>query len=114
MSQKKKKITLKERQAFPSAILVFGQVVNIEFSRIHGNYGLCDAEERMLTLDTTQTKEQAYDTLVHEIIHAVLGISGMAELFTDEQNEALTVALTTGLAKAVDVDKLRLDKLQEI
>lgn len=107
MSQKKKKITRKEQQAFPTEITVFGKVVGIEFNRIHGNYGLCDAEERLITLDTTQTKEQAEDTLVHEIIHAVLGISGIAEILTEEQNEAITVALTTGIAKAIDIEKLK-------
>jgi hypothetical protein len=65
-------------------------------------YGDCDITRRRIriSLKHNETDEQLERTLLHEILHAILGLSGQAERLegeNNEQEEGIVVALENAL-----------------
>jgi len=63
------------------------------------SYGECDGPAHKIKIKKSLTNEQKRLTVFHEILHAALYISGQSELLTEQQEEAIVVALENGLSQ---------------
>ena len=59
--------------------------------------GESNAVNRTLKIHTTQKGDEFERTLLHEIIHAALGIGGVAEILHSKAEEAVVVCLENAL-----------------
>jgi len=61
--------------------------------------GLTQGSDRKISVALAEnpTEELRKSTSFHEIVHAVLYVTGQSELLTNEQEEALVIALEHGL-----------------
>ena len=61
-------------------------------------YGTCDGAERKIELSPRIKGVQFEDTLLHEIIHGILYMSGNTQKLSTEREESIVIALETGLS----------------
>lgn len=80
-------------------------IMGINFKIIHkklpkDHYGETDLNKRQIAISSAITDDDVYeDTLLHEIIHAVLGVTGQSERLEENVEESLVVALEHGLSR---------------
>ena len=80
----------------PSKISILGQEIKIVYKDILDDN--CCGLFHPDTMDIEIKKDKYWrSTLIHEIIHAILCISGATELVTDKIEEALVCAIESGL-----------------
>ena len=67
--------------------------------------GLSDGNRRTISICTTsnRTPAEVHSTLIHEILHSIIFVSGQRNLLTPAQEEALVVALEHGLAPVLSL-----------
>ena len=88
-------------------INILGDIFKIEYpAKIKGDegentYGETYGVKRLIRISTQQNKtdDMMERTLLHEVIHAILHISGHSELLEDKEEESLVVLLENGLSK---------------
>lgn len=85
--------------SLPKAINVLGRDYKIRRKRMR-DYGLCDFGPGIIWLRSGLKDEDAHQTLLHEVIHAVLHESGAQFQFSDEVTESLVRAIEHGLWRA--------------
>lgn len=61
------------------------------------SYGETVGTERVIKVKQSLEGDIFEATLLHEIIHGIFYVSGQTELMSEEQEEALTVALEHGI-----------------
>lgn len=66
---------------------------------MHGNLGLCHADQQRIDILKTQTPASAVDTLLHETFHAILHSQGRE--YGGDTEETYVRALATGLMGAL-------------
>lgn len=83
----------------PKSVNIFGQRFKVEIKSLKdGVYGKTHTLERKIVISNEYPIESQWSTLLHEIIHAALGVSGQAELMNDEsKEEALVLCLENAL-----------------
>lgn len=84
------------------SVNVFGKDIPIEYKAIELNdddkpFGLYKLEK--IIIDEKLKDDELRDTILHEMIHACLDISGLTELLSDEQEEAICCNLEKGLGE---------------
>lgn len=93
----------------PKSIYVLGHKFKMSYpKRISANtMGETVTHERTIKVDSTLKPEMFRSTYLHELIHAILGISGMADAINDAQlEEGIVIALEHGLMQHVTVTAL--------
>ena len=81
----------------PSKIKVLGQVVTIKQVTNLKNedgiacHGLCEVHNRIISIEKGMPNDKYIRLVRHETFHMKLGMSGLSEMLTDEQEEALAV-----------------------
>jgi ssRNA-specific RNase YbeY (16S rRNA maturation enzyme) len=92
----------------PSRVSVLGYEMKIVYAPIGQQPEALDGnmtfDDRTITIDTKLVGKQLEDTLLHEIIHAILHISGLAFLLDDKSEEAVVRALEHGLSPLVKLN----------
>ena len=86
MAQKKKQYKL------PPYILIGGMEFKIILKEIE-DFGGMDFDDRIIYIRKSLTKEDQLDTLIHEVHHAALGISGLSNILDDDNTEEALVRL---------------------
>jgi len=86
MAQKKKQYKL------PSKILIGGIEFKIILKDIE-DFGIMDFDARVIYIRESLTREEQLDTLLHEVHHAALGISGLSNIINDDNTEEALVRL---------------------
>jgi Zn-dependent peptidase ImmA (M78 family) len=86
----------------PASIQISGHDFAIETSELEEMYGDCDVQQRKIRINSAKSLEKQWETLFHEVIHAILGISGHSELLKEDGEEALTRLLEHQLWPLVD------------
>ena len=86
MAQKKKQYKL------PSKILVGGMEFKIILKEIE-DFGVMDFDARIICIRKSLTKEEQLDTLLHEVHHAALSVSGVCNVLSDDNLEEALVRL---------------------
>ena len=86
MAQKKKQYKL------PSKILIGGIEFKIILKDIE-DFGVMDFDARVICIRESLTNEEKLDTLMHEVHHAALGVSGLSNILNDDNTEEALVRL---------------------
>jgi len=86
MTQKKKGYTI------PSTITVGGMKFKIEFKEMD-DYGEMDFDKKIISIRKGLSIEDQLDTLIHEVHHAALGISGLSNILDCENTEEALVRI---------------------
>lgn len=88
----------------PTSLTIMGCQFAVYNASLGGDtYGETEGIERTIKVDLAKhhSQEQVASTLFHEVIHAVLHVSGQSELLKGKQEEALVVALEHGLSPII-------------
>ena len=86
MTKKKKGYTL------PPTITVGGMKFKIEFREMD-DYGEMDFDKKIISIRKGLSIEDQLDTLIHEVHHAALGISGLSNILDCENTEEALVRI---------------------
>ena len=86
MAQKKKQYKL------PPYILIGGMEFKIILKEIE-DFGIMDFDARVICIRKSLTEEEKLDTLMHEVHHAALGVSGLSNVLNDDNLEEALVRL---------------------
>lgn len=81
----------------PKEVVVLGQAFKIRLMPAVDDDGSCDGPRRLIQVSEEQDQEAADSTLLHEIIHAALFVSGHAETLGNEREEGLVLVLEHAL-----------------
>jgi len=82
---------------------------------MHDKYGLCDRAEQTITISNDISYEKSVSVLLHEMIHAIYGETGMKEGDTPPNEEQVCVAVGNGLAQILtDADLLNESKVRKV
>lgn len=85
---------------YPKYINILGIPFEIKFVKKvdkDDSMGECDSTSRVIKIKKDTNNEIIESTLLHEIIHGVLAISGVSSGLSEKKEEMLTVALENGL-----------------
>lgn len=83
----------------PEEVEILGQWWEVEIVDLAGEFGNCDTFNRRIQLNRGNTPSQMASTLLHEVIHAGLHVSGLSEVFPTTE-EAICMALENVLHQA--------------
>jgi len=90
---------MKKERKLPTSILIMGRKVKIKqgFNLVYHDVpvlGLCDYDNKTIYIEKNQTQEQKIDTLVHELGHYFLELTGISQKISDSENEIYCQLLT--------------------
>jgi len=99
-----RKKTVRRPTGLPTEISVLGKKFTIEYTNDMNKdeYGETDLELKKIKLNSNRPKHTWRATLLHEVIHAILGVTGQSNKMTDDEEEGLVVSLENGLEDLVD------------
>lgn len=87
------------RAPCPRTIRIFGRTYTINIERANGlgqdRIGSCDNINQIITADALQSPIEKADTILHEVLHAIVWT--MKIQIEGDQEEAVVSALATGL-----------------
>lgn len=87
----------------PTTVNIMGKVFEVAHPKQVASdkdvYGHTVGHDRKITIKGSLSGEAFEDTLLHETIHAILAVSGMTEMLSEEHEEAIVVALENGLSQ---------------
>lgn len=88
----------------PDKIVIFGKTVSIIEKENFANFGESNLDDLVITIRKDLDDKAFETTLLHEVIHVMLHISGWNELLEDNKEESLVRMLEHGL---VDIVKFK-------
>ena len=74
----------------PSTIRVGGIEFKIVLKKMK-DYGDMDIDKKTIRIRTGLSQEESFDTLMHEVVHATLAISGLSNILDDDNIEEAVV-----------------------
>ena len=93
----------------PTMIPILGTEFKVDYTTklAKDEYGHTIGNDRSIKIKSALKGEILKATLIHEVCHAILHCSGQSENLTEEQEEAIVVALEHGLTPifALDISK---------
>lgn len=108
MKPKRSELIAEIKRRLPPTIDVMGVPFTVKFSWNMGKadkktYAWTVAEDREITIAARKVKslEHFKSTLVHELMHAALGTSGVTYGLTEEQEEQVIVCLEAFINRAM-------------
>lgn len=95
----------------PKKIPILGTEFRVEYTTKlpKDDYGHTEGNERLIKIKARLRGEIAKATLIHEILHGVLHVSGLSEVLmqhdpTGQLEEAIVVAIEHGMTPIVSLD----------
>ncbi len=85
-------MTKKKTYSLPSTITVGGMRFKIEFKEMD-DYGEMDFDKKIICIRKGLSPEDQLDTLIHEVHHAALGISGLSNILDCQNMEEALVRI---------------------
>jgi hypothetical protein len=85
----------------PSNIAISGRQFSVKHpTKVdkEGSLGESVGADRIIKVKASQKGELFEDTLLHEVLHSILYVSGVAELLEGNLEEAIVIALENGLS----------------
>lgn len=70
------------------------------------DWGETDTEARWIKINSTKPKKTHASTFLHEIVHGILGASGLTYLLDDKLEESICVAVEHGLSSLMEFKKV--------
>ncbi len=90
----------------PASINLMGQEIPITRSPLKSCYAQFDSEKMSIDIDVGCPDHMIWPALMHEMVHAVLEISGLTNLFELSIEEAICRAMEN-LASVVELPKAK-------
>ena len=88
----------------PKTLSILGQTIDIvQISMSEDSHGEADLDNHRIVLNE-KYKDTNKVTLIHELIHAAIGISGISEILTKKQEEAICRCLEYALLDYIKFD----------
>ncbi len=100
------------------SVVLFGNTYTIEYydalEDAANEYGETDIHEKIIkvSLLKNNSKKKLHSTLFHEVLHGLMGESGVSQMLSSEQEEAVVVCLENSLLKLVDFKPHVLKKME--
>ena len=70
----------------PKSISIAGVPFKIQYRSIN-DFGTCDVDKKLITIRESLSNQETLETLLHEALHACLGLSGLSYLINNEDTE---------------------------
>jgi len=83
----------KKKTVIPSTIDVGGIEFKVILSKIK-DFGDMDIDTKTIRVRADLKPEEAFDTLMHETVHAALAVSGLTNILDDDNLEEAIVRMT--------------------
>tara|TARA_Y100000592_G_scaffold74958_1_gene116951 strand:- start:21 stop:344 length:324 start_codon:yes stop_codon:yes gene_type:complete len=83
----------KKNTVLPDTIKVGGVEFKVVLSKIK-DFGDMDIDTKTIRIRVDLKPEEAFDTLMHEIVHAALAVSGLTNILDDGNLEEAIVRMT--------------------
>ena len=90
-----------DKNLLPESIVILGKTVEIKIKKMDENLGEFCSEKMRITIDPKQSNDEAAKTLLHEITHCILHITGLHFLLTEDLEEAIVRALEHALGDLI-------------
>ena len=84
----------------PYFVSIMGRPYRVEYTKLKKDlFGDCDSGKGLIRVNNKLTARVAQETLLHEVLHAILAESGLTQLLThvDGLEEAIVRGLERGL-----------------
>lgn len=83
----------------PSCVVILGRKVKVkQGANLHYNgeacLGLCDYDNKIIYLEKNQSPQMKNDTLIHEMSHFFLELTGLSQKLSDSENEIYCQLIT--------------------
>ena len=88
----------------PTSVVVFGYKFKIKYLTLADNHGETNLDTKEIYIDSKVVGDNLKNTILHEVIHAILLISGQSFHLAHEYEEALVRTLEHGLAPLVTMN----------
>lgn len=76
----------------PSSVVLAGVAFDVQFTELPESFGECHGGRRLIKIDSTADVETQARTLLHEMIEAVLYVTGQSEVLEDSNREGVVLA----------------------
>lgn len=85
--------------SLPKSLKIMGHTVHIRLRpRLENeDHGQADWQKKEILISQAYPESQQWLTLRHEVLHIILGLSGLSEVLTSEQEEAIVVCFENNL-----------------
>jgi predicted component of type VI protein secretion system len=90
----------KTSYSLPSTITVGGMQFKIVLKDME-DFGEMDFDKKIINIRKGLTQEEELDTLIHEVHHVALGISGLSNIMDDENTEEALVRIVDYLVMPI-------------
>ena len=90
----------KTSYSLPPTIKVGGMQFKIVLKDMD-DFGEMDFDKKVINIRKGLTQEEELDTLIHEVHHAALGISGLSNIMDDENTEEALVRIVDYLVMPI-------------
>ena len=90
----------KTSYSLPSTITVGGMQFKIVLKDMD-DFGEMDFDKKVINIRKGLTQEEELDTLIHEVHHVALGISGLSNIMDDENTEEALVRIVDYLVMPI-------------
>lgn len=90
----------KTSYSLPSTITVGGMQFKIVLKDMD-DFGEMDFDKKIINIRKGLTQEEELDTLIHEVHHVALGISGLSNIMDDENTEEALVRIVDYLVMPI-------------
>ena len=92
--------TKKTSYSLPSTVTVGGMQFKIVFKDMD-DFGVMDFDKRIISIRNGLTEEEQLDTLIHEVHHVALGISGLSNILDCDNTEEALVRIADYLVMPI-------------
>jgi Zn-dependent peptidase ImmA (M78 family) len=83
--------------SLPKRVTIFGYKVKVVLNDDIDNHGACDPAQKIIWIRKSDSLKTQRETLIHEILHMILGIGGVSYMLHDDLEEAVVRCLEGGL-----------------
>lgn len=87
----------------PKSVDVFGIKYKVKMEVIEGLAGQCDRVNCILTINPELSEVEQFQTLLHEIGHAVFSRIGLIQAISPELEEVIVESLATAFSENFDL-----------
>lgn len=92
---------------FPTQLNILGKIFSVKYVKMaSGDYGETLSKDLLIKINKKLPIESMHATLIHEMAHAALGISGLTEVLSEQQEEAVVTAFENCFSQYISLDSL--------